>query len=46
MEAAGPVWDIVRIFYVGDNGAERPAEASTVIAPAARLVLRFETDLR
>jgi GntR family transcriptional regulator len=46
MEAAGPVWDIVRIFYVGDNGDERPAEVSTVVAPAARLVLRFETSLR
>jgi GntR family transcriptional regulator len=47
MEAAGPVWDIVRIFYVcGGDGAERPAEASTVVAPAARLVLRYDTGLR
>jgi GntR family transcriptional regulator len=47
MEAAGPVWEIVRIFYVTDgDGDERPAEASIVVAPAARLVLRFETDLR
>jgi GntR family transcriptional regulator len=46
MEAAGPVWQITRIFYVRDDDGERPAEASTVIAPAARLVLRFETDLR
>lgn len=46
MEAAGPVWEVTRIFYVGDKGDERPAEASTVIAPAARLILRFETDLR
>jgi GntR family transcriptional regulator len=45
MEAAGPVWQITRIFYVESDGGERPAEASTVIAPAARLVLRFETDL-
>lgn len=42
MEAAGPVWDIVRIFHVG----ERPAEVSTVVCPASRIVLAYETDLR
>ena len=45
MAAAGPVWDIVRVFYADDDDTERPVEASTVIAPAARLVLRFETSL-
>lgn len=42
MQAAGPVWDVVRVFYVG----ERAAEVSTVVTPAARMVLRFETSLR
>jgi GntR family transcriptional regulator len=46
MEAAGPVWEITRIFFVRDNGDERPGEVSTVITPAARLILRYETDLR
>jgi GntR family transcriptional regulator len=41
MEAAGPVWDIVRIFYVG----ARPTEVSTVVCPARGHVLRYETDL-
>jgi len=41
LAAAGPVLEIVRIFYVGD----RPAEASTVIVPARGYVLRYETDL-
>lgn len=41
MAAAGPVWDIVRVFYVGD----RPAEVSTVVCPAARIVLAYETYL-
>lgn len=41
MEAAGPVWDIVRIFYVGD----RPVEVSAVVCPAASIVLRYETAL-
>lgn len=46
MEAAGPVWEIVRIFYVaGDDGEDRPAEVSTVVAPAARIILRYETSL-
>jgi GntR family transcriptional regulator len=52
MEAAGRVWEIIRTFYaafyVADEpiGPERPVEASTVVAPAARMRLRFETDLR
>lgn len=46
MEAAGPVWDIVRTFYVESDGADRAAEVSTVVCPAARIVLRYETDLR
>lgn len=41
MEAAGPVWDIVRTFYVGD----RPTEVSTVVCSARGHVLRYETDL-
>lgn len=45
MEAAGPVFDIVRVFFVEQDGGERPAEASTVVAPAAGLVIGFETRL-
>lgn len=41
LAAAGPVWDIVRTFYVGD----RPAEVSRVVCSAAAIVLRYETDL-
>ncbi|MFC5268500.1 GntR family transcriptional regulator [Kribbella qitaiheensis] len=41
METAGPVWDIVRVFSV--DGV--PVEVSRVIAPMARNVLRYETDL-
>jgi GntR family transcriptional regulator len=41
MEAAGPVWDIVRVFHVGDI----PVEVSTVVCPAASIVLRYETEL-
>lgn len=41
MEASGPVWDIVRTFYVG----ARPVEVSTVVCPAASIVLAYETDL-
>jgi GntR family transcriptional regulator len=44
--AAGPVLSVVRIFYADVNGEERPVEASTVVVPASRVVLRFETDLR
>lgn len=39
---AGDVWKIERVFYVDG----RPVEASRAIGPAARSVLRFETDLR
>lgn len=46
MAAVGPVFEIVRIFYVEHDDGERPAEVSTVIAPAARMMLRYETDLR
>jgi len=45
MAAAGPVLDVVRIFYANVDGTERPVEASTVVAPAARMVLRYETAL-
>ncbi|MGH7743540.1 MAG: UTRA domain-containing protein [Candidatus Dormibacteria bacterium] len=41
MAAAGPVLEIVRIFYVAD----RPVECSTAIVEAARNVLRYETEL-
>jgi DNA-binding GntR family transcriptional regulator len=41
LETPQPVWDIVRVFSV--NGS--PVEASRVIAPMARNVLRYETDL-
>lgn len=41
MELTGPVWDIVRTFKVDDA----PVEVSRVIAPAARLVLVYETEL-
>jgi GntR family transcriptional regulator len=41
METPGPVWDIVRVCWVGD----RPVEASRVIAPGARYVLHYEVEL-
>jgi GntR family transcriptional regulator len=41
LEVPGPVWDIVRVFLV--NGV--PVEVSRVIAPMARNVLRFETEI-
>lgn len=41
MGAAAPVFEIVRIFHAGD----RPVECSTVVVPAARNILRFETLL-
>lgn len=41
METPGPVFDIVRVFWVGD----RPVEASRVIAPAGRYVLHYEVEL-
>ena len=44
--AAGPVLVVTRIFYADVDGEERPVEASTVVVPASRVVLRFETDLR
>jgi GntR family transcriptional regulator len=46
MEAAGAVWDIVRTFYVGSGDERRPVEYSTVVCPAASIVLAFATDLR
>lgn len=41
METPGPVFDIVRVFLVG----ERPVEASRVIVPADRNVLHYEVEL-
>lgn len=41
MALTGPVWDIVRTFKVDGN----PVEVSRVIAPTARLVLVYETEL-
>lgn len=41
MEVTGPVWNIVRVFSV--DGV--PVEVSRVIAPMARVMLRYETDL-
>lgn len=41
MNVSGPVWDIVRTFFA----AGKPVEASRVIAPAARNILHYETDL-
>jgi GntR family transcriptional regulator len=41
MALTGPVWDIVRTFKVDDVAVE----VSRVIAPTARLVLVYETDL-
>jgi GntR family transcriptional regulator len=41
MEVAGPVWNIVRVFSI--DGV--PVEVSRVIAPMARVMLRYETDL-
>lgn len=47
MEAAGAVWDIVRVFHARPKGRgpQRPVECSTVVTPAANLVLAYETDL-
>ncbi|MFC5268490.1 GntR family transcriptional regulator [Kribbella qitaiheensis] len=41
METPGPVFDMVRVFWVGD----RPVEASRVIAPGERNVLHYEVEL-
>jgi GntR family transcriptional regulator len=41
MRTPGPVFDIVRVFWVGD----RPVEASRVIAPGERLRLHYEVEL-
>jgi GntR family transcriptional regulator len=41
METTGPVWNIVRVLSV--DGV--PVEVSRVIAPMARIVLRYETTL-
>lgn len=41
METPGPVFDIVRVFWVRD----RPVEASRVIIPADRNVLHYEVEL-
>lgn len=41
METTGPVWNIVRVFSV--DGV--PVEVSRVIAPMARVMLRYETTL-
>jgi GntR family transcriptional regulator len=53
MTAPGPVFDIVRVFsadHAETEGASRPGwprpvEASSVVIPAAGLILRWETDL-
>lgn len=41
LETPGPVFDIVRVFWVG----EKPVEASRVIAPAERNILHYEVEL-
>jgi GntR family transcriptional regulator len=41
METPGPVFDIVRVFLVG----ERPVEASRVIVPGSQYVLHYDVDL-
>lgn len=41
METPGPVFDIVRVFLVG----ERPVEASRVIVPGSQYVLHYGVDL-
>jgi GntR family transcriptional regulator len=41
MQTPGPVFDIVRVFWVGD----RPVEASRVITPADRNVLHYRVKL-
>lgn len=46
MAAAGPILEVTRTFYADIEGAESPVETSTVIVPAARMRLRFETSLR
>jgi GntR family transcriptional regulator len=44
--SAGPVLEVTRTFWVADEiGAEGPAEASVVVVPAARMILRFDTTL-
>jgi DNA-binding GntR family transcriptional regulator len=41
MQTPGPVFDIVRVFWVG----ERAVEASRVIAPGSRTALHYEVEL-
>lgn len=41
MQTPGPVFDVVRVFWVGD----RPVEASRVIMPADRNVLHYRVKL-
>jgi GntR family transcriptional regulator len=41
MESAAPVFDVVRVFLVG----ERPVEASRVIVPGPEYVLHYGVDL-
>lgn len=41
METSGPVFDIVRVFWVG----ERAVEASRVIAAGSRMTLHYEVEL-
>ena len=41
METAAPVFDVVRVFLVGD----RPVEASRVIVPGPEYVLHYGVDL-
>jgi GntR family transcriptional regulator len=41
METQGPVFDITRVFQVG----ERPVEASRVIVPGNQYVLHYDVDL-
>lgn len=45
MEAAGPVWEVERTFWARGDGPAFPAETSTVVVPAARMVLSYETEL-
>jgi GntR family transcriptional regulator len=46
IQAPGPILEVTRVFHADVDGAERPVEASTVIVPAARMRLKFETSLR
>lgn len=41
MQTPGPVFDVVRVFWVGD----RPVEASRVVMPADRNVLHYRVKL-